>query len=118
LNAQLQVHFLQFSRLSFQGGVDGPHTVIEDSSCMHQLQYNIKIPAETCCPSSLPSFLRPQDGLYSNKPSIKSQNFDEIAEDSTFLKIRCFPILGLEFEAESEQLSFNTCPSTSPPVQF
>ena len=42
--------------------------------------------------------------MYSNKPSVEPQNFDEIAEDGTFLKIRQLPILGLEFEAESEQL--------------
>jgi len=52
-------------------------------------------------------FFKAQDGLYSNKPSIEPQNFDKIAEDSTFLKIRQFPVLGLEFEAESEQLLAN-----------
>ena len=41
--------------------------------------------------------------MCSNKPSVEPPNFDEITEDSTFLKIRQLPILGIEFEAESEQ---------------
>jgi len=41
--------------------------------------------------------------LYSNKLSLKPQNFEEITEDGKFLKIRLLPTLGLEFEADSEQ---------------
>ena len=101
---------MRFLQSSFQGSGDGPCLVIEDTYVHVYISYSRIIEfLLKDCPSPLPSFLRQQvteTGLYSNKLSIEPQNFDEFIEDhGTFLKIGRLPILGIEFEAESEQLA-------------
>jgi len=86
----------------FQGSIGSTHIIIKDTPCIHNHSRMLEFLLEDVVPPLYLLFLRLQDGLNSNKPSVKPQNFNEIM--GTFLKIRQFPFLGLKFEAESEQL--------------